>query len=705
MGQASYYFALGGGMDLVTPEIRKEPGRVVASLNYEPAAAGYRRLRGFERYDGRHAPSAANGYHVIHFTEGGAYLSSVVAGTQLRNTNNLSWRVLALGPPVVTAGSPDTNDAVGYIGVTVLQSSPWPELQYFWRLTTGPVVGRHADIVENEPVPEAAGGAWRLAAIEVRRAAIQPVPGQGPVRGVWRHDQNIIAVRDSADFSGGKLYIDTTQGWQPVNFALTFAFTDGGPEEPELGDMVKNETTFVHGFIKTIALTSGSWAGGDAAGAMALQLSSGETLSAGDSLTLYRANWPTSPWPSFPDALVLADGGTTYQLPPGGRFEFITHNFFGASNLSRTYGVDGVGKAFEYDEQILTGIDTGMAVDTPNHIAAHANRLFLSFPGGSIQYSQVGEPTVFDPVLGAGEIGIGCDCTGFVNAPGALAIFGTNNVSLLYGHDDSDFVLETLNREAGALPHTAQKLGEIVYMDNRGLRSLGASQAYGNFAQGTLSRLVAPLLEDYRRDGVDPVASFVARSKDQYWCFFENGAGFVAHFGKKSPEILPFNLGRTIGCACSVEVDGVERIFLGGDDGYVYELDRGTSFDGAPIEHYLRLPFYNFGAPHQNKRLHKLSLELEAAGATTLSVSADLDYGAVKGLDAVQLGVTTGGGAIDDLGSNELYFASQIETVAEAWLGGLARNVSLKVSGLSSTEEPHTLTGVSFFVSPRGLRR
>jgi hypothetical protein len=385
----------------------------------------------------------------------------------------------------------------------------------------------------------------------------------------------------------------------------------------------------------------------------------------------------------------------------------MNHNFFGASNLARVYGVNGVGQAFEYDgvSGTLAPISTGMSPDTPSHIAAHKDSLFLSFPGGSVQFSAVGNPLSFDAVIGAGEIGIGSDVTGFIEAEGALAIFGEKSINLLYGNDAEDYQLEVLSEESGALPGTMQRIGQIVYMDNRGLRSLSASQAFGNFSMGTLSRLVAPLLEDKRRDGIEPVASLVCRTADQYWLFFADGTGLIANFSGKEPAILPFDLGRIVTCCCSVEDAGQERLFIGCSDGFVYELNKGTSFDGAPIEHYLRLPFNHFGQPRLSKRIHKVGIDLEASGTTTLTVSADINYGAEAGIAAQTLIVTTGGGAIDDLGSNELYFASQIETRAEAWLDGVASNVSLKIGGATVNEEPHTLTGVTFHISPRGLQR
>ena len=52
-------FLLRGGLDLVSPPLAIQPGRMWACLNLEPVEAGYRRIRGYERYSGRPSPSDA----------------------------------------------------------------------------------------------------------------------------------------------------------------------------------------------------------------------------------------------------------------------------------------------------------------------------------------------------------------------------------------------------------------------------------------------------------------------------------------------------------------------------------------------------------------------------------------------------------------------------------------------------------------------
>lgn len=708
MVQQSIFHPLGGGMDLVTPAVALPPGRVVASLNYEPVASGYRRLRGYERFDGRPSPSIPN-YWKVPFRLGTSIDQPgpfVPGDTVYRGASPIRARVVDV---VVASGDWAGGDASGYLVVIDLRRPQnWLAEGDLYRnglsVFTAPAKA-DGPIELNPDFGEVANAQYRIAARDWLIGQIQPVPGSGPIRGLWTFGDAIYAVRDTADGTKAALYralwSRVTFGWLMADIGWRVDFESGGPEQLIEGRSFVGQISGTFGHVGRLVLESGSWAGGDAAGYI-LGWSPGG----------FQPGEPADMTLAYSTDVVAADvmtiaAAAPLTLPAGGRYSFVTHNFHGAADLARVYGVSGEGPAFEFDPATLIfhPIATGAADDRPRHLAVHRQSLFLAMPGGSLQFSQVGEPTGFDGALGAGEIAVGSEINALVSLPNALGILCEDNIAILYGSDSSDYQLDILIREAGAFEHSAQKIGRLVYMDNRGLRGLDASQAYGNFAMGTVSRVVAPLLEDYRRDGVRPAASFVCRTADQYWLFFDNGTGIIAYMGGEQPQILPVDLGRAVSCAASVEVDGGERLFFGSDNGFVYELNKGTSFDGQPIEHYLRLPFNHFGSPQQRKRIHQVVVDLEAAGPATLSVSADLDYGASAGIETQQLVVTTGGGAIDSLGSNELYFASQIETRAIAHLDGVARNISLKIGGLTADEEPHILTGITFHVSPRGLQR
>lgn len=569
------------------------PGRVIAALNYEPLATGYRRLKGFERFDGRTAPSA--------------------------------------------------------------------------------------------------GGV---------RANITAVPGSGSVLGVHHYAGFVLAVRNNSGGTAAVIHQAATTGWREFILTRTLAFTSGDNRLSAAlnGGFLQGATSGASAILLRYEITSGSLSGGDAAGTLFLY---------SQTSTFVAENLNVLDGPLNNVATVAGDSSVTGTFPAGGAYKFLTHNFYGASNLTKIYGVNGVGKGFflDWTTREVTFITTGMATDIPTRLAEHRESLFYAFTGGSVQFSTVGDPEDWSPITGAGELTVGNEIVDFATPPNALAILGETSIHILYGSDSSDYQLEELTDAAGALPHTAQEVGSVIYGDNRGLRSLSAAQRYGNFRMGTISRLIEPLWTKKRADGVDPSASLVCRTQDQYWLFFEDGTGLVVYMGGKEPSILPFNLGVTVTCATSAEVDGVERIFLGASNGFVYELNKGTSFDGAAIEHYCAMAYNYCGSPQQEKRIHKAIINAECSGTTTISVAARFNQGSEDGPDAQTVSLTTGGGAINDLGTGESYYQALSPAVGEAYMDGVFRDISIKVSGSQSTQEAHTLTDITLLVSGRGLKR
>lgn len=405
----------------------------------------------------------------------------------------------------------------------------------------------------------------------------------------------------------------------------------------------------------------------------------------------------------------IAGAPTSHSFPAGGRYEFLNHNFYGAANLRRMYGVNGVGPAFEFDGTTIAPILTTMPEDRPTRIAVHRMHLFLAFPGGSIQFSEPGEPMLVDPILGAGEFAIGDEVTDFIsNNTEVLTILGAGSVSNLYGNDASDFQLQVLADDAGALPWTAEKIGTAIYMDNRGLRSMSSTQAYGNFSLGTLTAPIAPLLRERRKIGAQPVAACRVRTKNQYKVFYDNGEGITVFVGRKDAESMLFNLGKIVSSICSVEGDDRnEEIYFGATDGFVYQLNAGNSFDGAELDYFLRLPFNHLGAPQQRKRWHKVVLECEASPQATLRVSYDFDYGNGADLSAapVELSVIGGGGQWDSSLWDTFLWDGALEGQAEAYVNGVGKNISMLIAGSATNEGAHLLQGITLFYTSRGLAR
>lgn len=353
-------------------------------------------------------------------------------------------------------------------------------------------------------------------------------------------------------------------------------------------------------------------------------------------------------------------------------------------------------------------IRTGMVVDTPNRVTVFRNHLFFAFPGGSLQHSTPADPVSWEAVLGAAELGIGSDVADFIVTADALLTLAKEGIYALMGTSVDDWQLSPISLEAGALPSTAQRFGPGVYLDNRGLRSISATSAYGNFSMGTLSNAVRKTLRRKAAASVEPIASSIVRSKSHYRLFFDDGSGISFYMGRKFPEPMYFELGKSVRCISSNErEDGTERVFFGADDGFVYELDKGTSFDGEAIEAYIQLAYANMGSPNVLKRVHKASFEVTAAGAASIGVTLEYDYSNNEQTSSSTSTVSmAGAGSLWNVGNwDEFFWSSPVENVLEVYTDGQGRNASSIIYSNSDNMEPYVLRGVTLFYAERGAIR
>ena len=201
-------------------------------------------------------------------------------------------------------------------------------------------------------------------------------------------------------------------------------------------------------------------------------------------------------------------------LPAGGNYEFVQYNFTGSTDTQRVYGVNGSGLAFEFDGTYLVPIRTGMTTDTPSHIAAHRNYLFLSFRG-SLQMSGIGDPYAWSPVLGRRK-SQWATRSALLPFPGDATTkpcrYSAASTRTLYGSSSADFKLATASPTTGAKSGTAQWLGAAYCLSDRGVQQVSQSQAFGDFQFNAVSGLIQPLINDIRNgdnelraEGKEPV--------------------------------------------------------------------------------------------------------------------------------------------------------------------------------------------------------
>jgi hypothetical protein len=400
-------------------------------------------------------------------------------------------------------------------------------------------------------------------------------------------------------------------------------------------------------------------------------------------------------------------GGNT--LTAGGRFEFVNHNFSGHSGSRKMYGVNGKDKAFQWDGTTFTPITTGMATDTPIHIAVHQNYLILAFPGGSLQHSGVLDPTSWSVVTGAGEVATGEEITGMMPTVGnVLAVFCRNRTFLLTGTGHSNWALETHSMTSGAIEWSMQHAQTPIYLDDRGLTIIEQTEAFGDFQDNTISRDIQARIDAQK---AKVTAAVVCRSKNQYIICFDDDTAIVGTFkNRRLQGFMDLDYSKTVRCIVSGEdANGDEQIFFGSDDGYIYELNAGTSFDGSAVTAFLRTPYNHFSTPRVWKRFHQITLEMNSGVSPDIELefAPEFSYSDPNTPSETPQDFTVagGGGFWDSAIWNQFYWGGQVVGTLEGYLDGIGYNMSLLINSSATYESPHTIHGAIVNYAPKGRVR
>lgn len=569
-----------GGLDTESPVLAVPPGCAREAWNFEQAVeGGYRRIAGYERFDGSPSPSS------VRYVELEASLSvAVSAGDMLTGASSgASGIFLSQGSGIVNLADPTGEFS---IGEDILKGVDVVGMVTGYQLT-----GTDAGVLSM--------------AENLRRSLISPVPGSGAVRGVAYFDGDLYAFRNTESGTAKAMYKATAAGWVQV---------------------------------------------------------------------------------------------TTPVLNPGGKLESVSYNFGTGPKL---FGCDGVNPAFMFDGTTYTSISTGMAVDTPAHIAAHQNHLFLSF-GTSVQHSAIGDPTNWTPVLGAAEINVGAIVTNMVPQPGsqgsgAMAISTPGSLFVLYGTSAADWSLITLQSEVGAVAGSMQNIGVAYMLSDMGITLIGQSQEYGNFSHSVASNRVKSWLKLFGRN---LTASTIYHEKNQYRLFFGSRGLFVTVLGRKVVGIMPVAFSDSVSC-CTTTSD--DMFFWGGDSGYIYRGESGTSFDGVPISSTLVFPFEPSKSTRQRKRYRRLMVELKAESPITMNASFSMSYGDGD-VSPFRSDVTpkTGGAAIwDEATWDSAVWDGGSDGIVRVELEGTGENIAISLSHESASDPAFTLQSFILEFSPR----
>lgn len=663
-----------GGLDLVTTPILVKPGSLLSATNFEPDInGGYKRMAGFERYDGRTKPSSAS-YYICDVE----LVDTISVGDTITGATS--------GATALVIAVPDATSLVvtKYTGTFVSENIEVSAVNK----------GVINAISENAASSGVLHATYKNLAADAYRGDIVAPTGSGPVRGVWHYKGDEYCFRDNAGATACDMWKATSSGWQQITFGRELQFT-GAVGEIFEGDTITGATSGASGVVRRSLLRTGTWAA-SGVGTLVFDSVTSGPFQNGENLQVAAVT------------KAVADGAdSAITLQPGGRFTFDNYNFTGSTDTLRMYMADGVNYLHEFDGTRLVPIRTGIGNDKPKYVRGQKNHLFCAIQS-SVQNSSIGDPYGWNAATGASEIALGETVTGILpqtgdSSTGVLVITTEHKVYILYGNDSSDFNLVLHSPETGAKPYTLQNIGYAHFLDTKGITQLMTSQAFGGFEMSIMSKLVLPIIDEKR--GLE-VASCIVRKSNQYRVFFNDGTGLIMQVtpgqgGTKSAALMFFDYGDIyMNNVCSfVDTDGTERIIAGGSDGMVYELDKGTSFDGEAIPYHFFMVFNHSKSVRMRKRYRRTVLQFKAGNTARISVGYDLSYGnldpgygsAVSMSQVMAKTVNNAGGFWDNFNWDSFTWDSSYMQEINVNTPGTGESIAILVAGENDEDEPFTI--------------
>ena len=405
------------------------------------------------------------------------------------------------------------------------------------------------------------------------------------------------------------------------------------------------------------------------------------------------------------------------KAPNQSKYQYVTGNFYAASDFDAIYGVSGAGPAFMYDGFAFSRIYTGTPEqdDIPRHACIHQSRLFLGYRSGSVQFSVAGEPLSFDPLAFAGEIGFGSSIRGLMPLNGdTLAVMTQKGVSMIQGDVGLNPYPGVISPDVGCTEYSGQSMGQYIYTSFRGMQNLRATQAYGDFDTSQFSWDVWSFLRPrvqtsafFESAPIGVINSLPVRNKSQYRLMFADGKQLTATFLREG-ELPQFTIQKYYAAngttpltwdvvTAGVETNGRDRLFGATNDGsgYVYEIDRGYSFDGGVINAYVTLVVDDQRSPFQNKQFTDCQVYGLATDYATFKMSRAADYL----LPSSDIFYQHTFGSLTAVPTGEEQYATSATPVRI-----FGRNISLRFD-VGSIQPPVTIQAIALNMEPSGEKR
>lgn len=766
------YSRFAGGLDLVSPPLTIDAGKCISINNYEcNALGGYRRIDGYERFDGRPSPSAQSYYYCPCSFVGTVTVGQTITGA----TSAATGKVLQVESTYLII------DRV--TGTFVLENFK----------VGGVVKGALTILPSKDGHPTGIGHATALGlTADDYRADIHAVTGSGVIRGVCMYKGVAYAFRDNAAGTAVDIWKSTSTGWQQITLFKSLPFKyctvdvlDGvviNQKNSGATATVKRQVIETSQDIADLQATSDTTMT-MGLGSHTFTTQTGKAYVAGQAILIIATASPTNYmegtvtsystnqivinitaktgsgayglWTLHSDPInIRSDTGrfivtsvtgtwtsnaadtirvgiidiavvdnpsgnpvTQISILQGGNYQFVQHNFQADADKKKLYGCDSLNRAFEFDGDVYIPIRTQITIDAPTTIAAINGQLALSY-FGTVVFSAVGNPHDFKTTsLGFQDVQeFGDTITGMSAIVGGVLAVACRDSFWQVSIDTqtSLYKADLISPDIGAIHYGLMNLGSLYSFDDKGIIRIIPSYVFGGFEHDTISRAIQPVIDRFREK---IVATAAYKNKNQVRFYANDGTGIimtmtsgVTQTGATTTghEFSEFTYPVNISYAWSGEdASGRDIVLLGDEDGYVYVANTGSSFDGQPIQAYIRTAFNNVKSPSAIKRFRKLEVELSSVGYSEIRFNPDFSYAdpsvATHLMNYQE--VQGAGGYWDEATWNTFYYDGKIVSQPEIRIQGSGTNIGLVVFSNTAIDLGHNLSGVVLHYTPRKLNR
>jgi len=391
----------------------------------------------------------------------------------------------------------------------------------------------------------------------------------------------------------------------------------------------------------------------------------------------------------------------------GGKAKHVLYNldgddkviFVDSNNYPATYNTSG---------NTLTAITGSTDVLGAENVAVFKDTAFYA-KGNNLYFTAPFTVDDFSAANGAGSINVANEITGLAVFRDQLIVFTTDSVKRITGNTFADFQVAPITDRIGCVNgDTIQEVGgDIMYLAPDGIRLLSATDRIGDFGLDIASDPIAKDATTFL--GSTPnFCSVLMREKAQYriFAYIESeqskaAKGLIAtKFVSQGAAGISWSTSYGIKAfvADSRYTDTSETIAFANTDGYVYELDTGSSFDAQPIEAIYESPYMPLSDPQMRKSFYKMALYAEPTGSMALDINVKYDFGTSTNTGVIQPSTQTiesTGTAVFIFGeSNSVFdtstYGGELDKVYNTNLIGSGKTIAIRIED-NSTNPTFTL--------------